>query len=54
MHYAACKGYEAPIRALVAAKADVYAKDKVRVRDGKGLQGGGGVGSVRYYRGLEI
>ena len=36
LHAAACYGREAAITALVAAKADVHAMDKVRVGGGAG------------------
>ena len=39
LHFAAQKGQEAKIEALVAAKADVHAKNNVRV--GQGVMLGG-------------
>ena len=43
LHYAAYNGHEAAIKALVAAKADVHATDKVR----GGMLGGRGGGRRR-------
>jgi hypothetical protein len=50
LHSAAQNGHEAAIKALVAAKADVNAKDQVRYgrRGGAEREKGVGVGSVVY------
>jgi len=50
LHSAARNGHEAAIKALVAAKADVNAKDQVRYgrRGGSERGKGVGVGSVFY------
>jgi hypothetical protein len=56
LHMAAFKGHEAAIKALVAAKADVNAKNEVR-GGWQGVlrrRGGGGLGSVFYCCGLEF
>jgi hypothetical protein len=52
IYFAADKGHEAAIKALVAAKADVHAVTKVRA--GGGGRGGGGLGSVHCFSDLKV
>ena len=55
LHYAASRGREsASIKALVAAKADVHAKDTVRVGGGVGGPEGGATWDSGQYSGLDV